>query len=138
MNIYPEDAVGNFTVIGFTSMTDRRPDKNYSTQKAYSSIEFTSQAGYSKRRLRTRRPTRDYSLTYTNVNGLQKQAIENFYTARSGEFESFRLDLSHVGDEGSLIVRFDGSLSVRHVHSGESNVLNNFYTVSFKLVESFT
>jgi hypothetical protein len=138
MALYPNDAVGAFTVDGFSTMADRKPDKGFSSKKSYSSIEYKSEAGYDKRRLKSRRPTRQYSLTYTAINGLQRQAIENFYDARSGEFESFALNLEHIGDVGSLTVHFKGDLAIKQIHTGEANTINNFYTVSFDLMETFS
>jgi len=121
----------------FTSMTDRKPDKGYTSQVSFDSINFTSQAGYEKRRLRSRRSKRQYSLQYTNVTGVEKTAIENFYNARSGEFESFVFDLSHINDSGTINARFSGALKVTQVLSNGSGLLENFYAVSFDLQETF-
>lgn len=138
MFIYPSDASSvPFTTATFTSMADHKPDSGYQIDRAYSSIIFESESGYEKRRLRSRRAKRTINLTYTNVTGLEKLAIENFYNARSGEFEAFRFDLAHVNDSGTMVVRFDGGLQVQHVLSSDSNLLLNFYTVSFKLKETY-
>lgn len=137
MATYPTDAVGIFSTATFSSMADRKPDNGYSIDRAYSTIVFESEAGYEKRRLRSRRAKRSYDLTYTNVTGLEKTAIEQFYNQRGGEHESFTFDLSHVNESGILNVRFDGSLQVRHVLSNDANLLSNFYTVSFKLKETY-
>lgn len=137
MYTYPSGAAGAFTTAAFSTMADHAPDSGYQVDRTYSSIVFESEAGYEKRRLRSRRPKREYSLTYTNLNGLEKSAIENFYNARSGEFEAFNFDLSHLNETGTITVRFDGGLNVQHVLSGGSNILLNFYTVSFKLKETF-
>ena len=138
MAIYPNDAVGSFTIDSFSSMADRKPDRGYSESRAYNSIVFESEAGYEKRRLRSRRSKRDFSLSYTNVTGLQKQAIENFYHARAGEYESFTLDLTHVNQAGNMTVRFSGALEVSEILAGDSsNVLNNFYTINFTLKETY-
>ena len=138
MENYPSGANSiPFTTSSFSSMSDKRPDTGYSIERAYNTVIFESEVGYEKRRLRSRRPKRSLSLTYTNVTGLEKLAIENFYTARSGEYESFIFDLSHVNDSGTMLVRFDGSLQVDHVLSAGSNLLLNFYTVSFKLKETY-
>lgn len=134
---YPIDAVGPFNTEGFASMEDRKPDRNFKTNRQYSTIVFESEAGYEKRRLRSRRAIRDYDLSYTNITGLHKEAIQNFFNARSGEFESFNLSLDHLNETGNVTVRFDGSISVNHIHSHGSNLLSNFYTVSFKLKEVF-
>ena len=133
MALYPNDAVGTFTIDSFSTMQDRKPDKGFSSKKSYSSISFTSEAGYNKRRLKSRRPSREYNLTYSSINGLHRQAIESFYDARSGGFEAFTL-----GEAGTLSVHFNGAINIRQIHTGEANVINNFYTVSFALMETFS
>lgn len=137
MAFYPNDAVGTFTTTNFSSMADKKPDKGYSSSKQYNSVIFETEAGYEKRRLKNRRPKRSYNLSYTNVTGLEKSAIESFYNARGGEFESFTIDLTHLNDVGTATVRFDGSLDVQHILSTGDNLLQNFYTISFKLKETF-
>ena len=121
----------------FNSMADRRPDSGFRSTRSFDSIKFSSQAGYEKRRLRSRRSKRSYDLQYTNVTGIEKNAIENFYNARSGEFEAFTFDLSHINESGTITTRFDGPLSVSHVLSTGSSLTQNFYTVSFKLQETY-
>ena len=125
------------TLDRFTSMSDRKPDKGYQTDERYDVTTFTSQAGYEKRRLKSRRSKRSYSLTYTNITGVEKLAIENFYRARSGDFETFTFDLSHLNDSGTINTRFNGPLSVTQVLSTGSTLVENFYTVSFALQEGF-
>ena len=121
----------------FNSMADRKPDTGFSTQETFASSVFTSQAGYEKRRLKTRRSKRNYSLTYSNISGIEKTAIEEFYRARSGDFESFTFDLSHLNDSGTINARFDGSLDIQQVLSSGTTLTENFFTVSFKLQEVF-
>ena len=121
----------------FNSMADRKPDKGFTSQRKFDTIKFESQAGYEKRRLRSRRSKRSYDLSYTNVTGIEKVAIENFYNARSGEFEAFTFDLTHINESGSITTRFEGPLSVTQVHAAGSNLTENFYTVSFKLQETY-
>jgi len=135
MATYPDDAVASFTIPGFSSMIDRKPDKETEITKMFNVIEFTSEAGYEKRRLRSRRGIREVEITYTNINGLAKEAIETFYNARNGNYESFILDMSHINQPGIMRVRFNGQLSSTHNQSSSSNVLSNIYTVSFKLKE---
>ena len=118
-------------------MEDRKPDRGNEINKTFDVITFESQAGYEKRRLRSRRPKRLFSLEYTNVSGLEKDAIENFYNARQGVFESFFFDMTHINQLGTLITRFDGSLDVSHNHSLDGTKQNNFYTVGFALKEVF-
>ena len=140
MYTYPSGAGGStlpFTTANFSTMADHMPDTGYQVDRTYNTIIFESEAGYEKRRLRSRRSKRSYQLTYTNLNGLEKLAVENFYNARSGEYEAFNFDLSHVNESGTISVRFDGNLQIQHVLSGGSNILLNFYTVSFKLKETF-
>ena len=121
----------------FTSMADRKPDTGFQTQETFASSIFTSQAGYEKRRLKTRRSKRNYTLTYSNISGIEKTAIEHFYRQRSGDFESFTFDLSHLNDSGTINARFDGSLDIQQVLSAGSTLTENFFTVSFKLQEVF-
>ena len=125
------------TLDRFSSMADRKPDKGFSTERKFDTVTFSSQAGYEKRRLKSRRPKRQYDLRYTNITGVEKTAIENFYNARSGEFESFTFDLAHVNESGTINARFDGSLKVTQVLSHGTALTDNFYTVSFKLLETY-
>ena len=118
-------------------MADRKPDKGLTSQRKFDVIRFESQAGYEKRRLRSRRAKRAYNLSYTNVTGIEKTAIENFYNARSGEFESFTFDLTHINESGTITTRFDGPLNVTQVHSGGSALTENFFTISFNLQETY-
>ncbi len=137
MATYPNDATGTFTTATFTDMRDRKPDRGYGYDRAYDVVTFETDAGYERRRLRSRRPKRLYELTYTNITGLERGAIESFYNARSGTFQSFNFDLAHINDAGNVTVRFEGPLSVSHNYSGEANALSNFFTVSFRLQETF-
>tara|TARA_Y100000592_G_scaffold14159_1_gene20092 strand:- start:35173 stop:36789 length:1617 start_codon:yes stop_codon:yes gene_type:complete len=121
----------------FNSMADRKPDTGFQTQEKFESSIFTSQAGYEKRRLKSRRSKRNYTLTYSNISGIERTAIEEFYRARSGDFESFTFDLSHLNDSGTLNTRFDGPLDIQQVLSSGSSLTENFYTVSFKLQEVY-
>ena len=121
----------------FNSMADRKPDGGFGTQKVFNVTKFKSQAGYEKRRLNSRRGLRAYSLQYTNVSGVERTAIENFYNARSGEFESFSFDLSHLNESGTITTRFDGDLDITQVLSSGTQLIDNFFTVSFKLQETY-
>ena len=121
----------------FNSMADKKPDKGFSTEEAFQSAIFLSQAGYEKRRLQSRRSKRNYTLQYSNISGIEKTAIEEFYRARSGDFESFTFDLSHINDSGTINARFDGTLNVTQVLSTGTTLTDNFYTVSFSLQEVF-
>jgi hypothetical protein len=125
------------TIDRFTSMADRKPDKGIGSSRTFETINFASQAGYEKRRLKTRRSKRSYELKYSAITGVEKTAIENFYIARSGEFESFNFDLSHINESGTIITRFSGPLSIDQTYSNGSRLIDNFYTVSFTLQEVF-
>ena len=121
----------------FSSMVDRKPDNGFDIQRNFDTIRFESQAGYEKRRLRSRRGKRTFNIVYTNLTGVAKKAIEDFYVARSGEFESFVLDLEHLNEQGTTTVRFEGPLDIRQVLSASSNLFDNFFTVSFSLKETY-
>ena len=121
----------------FNSMADRKPDTGFSTTKKFQVATFKSQAGYEKRRLQSRRPLRAYDLTYTNITGVERTAIENFYNARSGDFESFSFDLSHLNESGTITTRFEGDLQINQVLSAGTLLTENFFTVSFKLQETY-
>jgi hypothetical protein len=138
MATYPQDAIPNTTTATFSSMADKKPDRGYKVEKQYDVNIFVSEAGYERRSLRSRRSKRSFTLKYTNVSGLVKQAIQNFYIARSGSFESFLLDLSHIGETGSLFVRFEGALDIVEVQSGLTNPEDNIFNISFNLQETYT
>tara|TARA_R100000008_G_scaffold79753_1_gene61687 strand:+ start:371 stop:2215 length:1845 start_codon:yes stop_codon:yes gene_type:complete len=121
----------------FTSMADRKPDKGFTTGEVFDVTTFASQAGYEKRRLKSRRSKRNYSLNYTNITGIEKTAIEEFYRSRSGTFEAFTFDLSHINDSGTINARFDGPLNTTQVLSRGTALVDNFYTMSFNLREVF-
>ena len=121
----------------FNSMADRKPDTGFSTEEAFQSAVFLSQAGYEKRRLQSRRSKRNFTLQYSNISGIEKTAIEQFYRERSGDFESFTFDLSHLNDSGTINARFDGALNITQVLSTGTTLNDNFFTVSFALQEVF-
>jgi hypothetical protein len=118
-------------------MIDRKPDNGIESQRQFDVTTFASQAGYEKRRLKSRRSKRNYSLTYTAITGVEKTAIENFYNARSGDFESFTFDLSHINETGTITTRFAGPLDVSQTYSTGTRLIDNYYTVSFSLQEVF-
>jgi CTP:phosphocholine cytidylyltransferase-like protein len=124
---YPADA----------SMTTRKPDRGYSESRQFNVTNFTTQAGYEKRKLKSRRGKRNYTLTYNNISEERKDNIVNFYEARSGTFESFILDLTHLNLTGSINVRFEGELNVTHVMSGNTTE-KDIFNISFNLVEAYT
>lgn len=121
----------------FTSMVDRKPDKGISSKRSFDVSTFVSQAGYEKRRLKSRRSKREYDLQYSNITGIEKTAIENFYTARSGEYESFIFDLAHINETGIITVKFGNELQIDQILSNGPELTDNYYDVKFKLKEVF-
>ena len=133
---FPIDA--NYSVGEVTyAMVDKRPDRNFSIDNSFNTAIFTSQIGYEKRRLISRRSKRKLSLSYTNINGGYKTAIENFFRNRGGDTESFEFNLSYVGLSGIILVRFEGSLQLSENLTSE-DPLNSFYTIRFNLQETFS
>lgn len=119
-------------------MTDRKPDRGFNQESTFDTIMFESQAGYESRRQRSRRPKRRFTLTYTNINGGYKRAIQDFYNARAGDYDAFFFDLSHVNDSGTIGVRFEGPLQIAQIASFSlTDDTRNIYTVSFSIKEVF-
>ena len=118
-------------------MADRKPDSGIESSRTFDVTTFVSQAGYEKRRLKSRRSKRNYDLTYSAITGVEKTAIETFYNARSGTFESFTFDLSHINESGTIVARFEGPLTISQTYSIGNRLIDNFYTVSFQLMEVF-
>jgi hypothetical protein len=118
-------------------MADKKPDKGFTVDRTFDVSTFESQSGYEKRRLMSRRPKRTFSLNYTNLTGIEKKAIDDFYIARNGTFESFDFDLTHLNESGTAICRFANPLKVTHVLSAGNNLRENFFSVSFNLQEVF-
>ena len=120
-----------------SSMKDRRPSNGYTTNKQFNVSKYSTQSGYEKRRLLSRRPKRSFGLTYVNVSGVEKEAIENFYNARNGEYETFTFDLTHINDNGTVRTRFNGPLEIQQVASSGTALLQNFYSIRLNLQEDF-
>jgi hypothetical protein len=117
---------------------DRKPDKGFEIESAIQSLIFESQIGYESRRLVSRRKKRTWRLTYTNVSGTEKDAIETFYDHRGGETQTFLFDLEHVNETGSTAtVRFDGPLRIRHNFSKGTGFNDNFYVIEVTLKETY-
>lgn len=136
MAAFPADAT--YTSGGTTySMNDKRPDRNFSIDNEFNTSIFTSQIGYEKRRQISRRSKRTISLNYTNINGGYKQAIENFFKNRGGDAEAFEFNLSYVGLNGTILVRFNGALQIAETLSSD-DALNSFYNLRFTLQETFS
>lgn len=125
MATYPDDA----------SLSGKKPDRNIPIKKKYKTSIFTSESGYEKRQLKSRRPKRELSLTYTRISETIKSNIETFYDNRSGEFESFYFDLAHINQSGIIRVRFDGDLDIEELHSKGAD--DNIYTLKFNLKEVY-
>ena len=136
MASFPSQATYSFNGTAY-SMADKKPDRGYTTQREFPVSTFTSQAGYEARRLLSRRSKRTFRLSYKNLRGPYKTAIENFYNARGGTWESFEFDLSYAGQSGIIFVRFDGSLNITEVQTSFDEI-NDFYNVSFNLQETFS
>lgn len=136
MAIFPTDATATINSNTYT-MTSRKPDRGIVYDSKYNTNIFTSQSGHEKRQAFTRRPKRSFSLSYTNISGGYKAAIEQFYTARNGEAGAFEFDLSYIGMSGSIIARFDGSIRVTQVLSTLDEE-TDIYTITFNLVETFS
>ncbi len=133
---FPSEAT--YTLGGTTyTMSNRKPDRGYSFTRSFNSSIFTSQIGYEKRRSISRRAKRAFSFSYDNVSGPYKAAIENFYNNRGGEVESFEFDLSYAGQSGTIIARFNGPLNISQVLTSNDEI-NDFYTISFDLQETFS
>jgi hypothetical protein len=122
----------------FADMRDRKPSNGFTMDREFSTKKYESQAGYEKRRLMSRRSRRTFELTYTNISGVEKQAIEDFYIARNGEFETFTFDLDHINSAGTVRTRFDGPIQIEQVISAGSALTQNFYSVKITLREDFS
>lgn len=120
-----------------TDMRYKKPTNGYVAQNQYNVSKWSSQAGYEKRRLLSRRAKRSYQISYTNISGVERQAIENFYAARSGEYDTFTFDLTHINQSGTVRCRFNGPLEIQQVISRGTNITDNFYNIRFNLQEDF-
>ena len=58
MATYPLDA----------SMDTRKPDRGYSVSREFNVTNFVTAAGYEKRKLKSRRSKRRYTLAYNNIS----------------------------------------------------------------------
>lgn len=133
---FPNDAT---VIINGTSyqMKNRRPDKGLQSSLQYSTNIFTSQSGHEKRSAKSRRSKRTFSLSYTNITGAYKIALENFFRDRLGETESFEFDLTYIGLSGSILTRLSGNISSSQILA-TLDPETSFYTVSFNLEETFS
>jgi hypothetical protein len=119
-----------------TSMASRKADKGFSYTREAEVKTSKFIAGYEKRRLVTRRLKRKWNFNYTNINGIEKEAIEAFYRDRNGPYEAFSFDLSHLNEQGLVTVIFDSPPQVTNVLSGSPNDLTqNFYNVTMNFRE---
>jgi hypothetical protein len=136
MTTFPIDATYTLNAVTY-SMTDRRPDRNYSSSKSFETAIFTSQAGYERRRQISRRAKRTFNFNYNSVRGVYKEAIENFYNSRGGTYESFEFDLSYAGQSGTMIARFNGDLNIIQILATD-NPVTDIYNVTFSIQETFS
>lgn len=120
-----------------SDMRDRKPNNGFMTQNQFNVSKYSTQVGYEKRRLMSRRQKRSYQLTYTNISGVEKEAVENFFKARNGEYETFTFDLTHINDTGTVRTRFNGPLEIQQVISAGPSLTQNFYNIRFNLQEDF-
>lgn len=119
-----------------TSIEDRKVDRGFSYTREPEMRATKYIAGYEKRRLITRRLKRAWTWRYTNINGIEKEAIEQFYLARSGTYEAFSLDLSHLNEQGLATVVFNKPISVTNVLSASpEDLTQNFYNVDIEVRE---
>jgi len=134
--MYPDNVTSNINSTIY-SLADRKPDRGFTVESSYQSTIFTSQSGYEARRAKSRRIKRTIPLTYTNVMGPYKVALENFYRDMLGETESFDFDLTHVGQSGIIRVRFSGPINVKEVFS-TLDPETSIYSISLTLSETYT
>ena len=120
-----------------TDMRYKKPSNGYSVQNQFNVSKWSSQVGYEKRRLLSRRAKRSFQLSYGAISGVERQAIENFYYARNGEYETFTFDLTHINQTGTVRVRFNGPIEVQQIISKGTLLTDNFYNVKFNLQEDF-
>jgi hypothetical protein len=120
-----------------TDMRYRKPSNGYTTQNQFNVSKYSTQAGYEKRRLLSRRPKRNFQLSYNVISGVERQAIENFYSARNGEYEAFTFDLTHINQTGTVNCRFNGPIDIQQIISKGSSLTENFYNIKFNLQEDF-
>lgn len=133
---FPQDATSTFNATTYY-LASRKPDRGISIDSEYKTSIFISQSGHEKRQAFTRRPKRKFSLSYTNISGAYKRALENFYRDRNGEAGAFEFDLTYIGLSGSIIARFDGSLKINQIVT-TLNEETDIYTVTFTLTETFS
>ena len=133
---FPSEATYSVGPTTYT-MSAKKPDRNFSINEVFNNATFTSQNGYQRTRAISRRSKRQFQLKYTNISGAYKQALENFYRERGGDFDSFEFDLAYIGLSGTIQVRFGNDFSVSEVLT-TSNVVTSAYSVSFTLTESYT
>ena len=136
MAAFPADATYTSGAVTY-SMSDKKPDRNFRINNEFNTSIFTSQIGYEKRRQISRRSKRTISLNYTNISGGYKQALENFFKNRGGDAEAFEFNLSYVGLNGTILVRFNSALQVSETLSSD-DPLNSFYNLQFTLQETFS
>ena len=137
MAIFPTNATYTDVNNNVYTMTSRKPDKGLSYTNNFIINSYTTQAGYSRRLLRSRQSLRTFNLTYTTITGYYKNALENFYKDRFGSFEAFTFDLTYINLDGSCTVIFsEEDFSITKVLDNGTDEVN-FYNVNFNLKEVY-
>ena len=103
MALYPDDA----------NMQRIRPDKGLRTSEKYRVNTIQMGQGYTKTIVNSRKPYREFTLTYTNLDRVSTNNIRDFYRARLGEFETFTFDLDHITESGLIFVKFSSSIEIQ-------------------------
>lgn len=119
------------------SMTDRKPDKSFSSSYSYNTAKGISVALYSKSKLITRRKIRKLSLAYSVITKTRRDNILAFIDARGGPHETFIFDLSHINESGLITMTFDeDSYREEQLQAGDSDD-TTWYSVAFSLTQTY-
>jgi hypothetical protein len=119
-----------------TGLGNRKADRGYSYSRTDDVNVTKFIAGYEKRRLNSRRLKRKWNFGYTNINGMDKEAIDSFYRDRNGSYESFSFDLDHINESGLATVVFESPPQITNVIAASpSDLTQNYYNVTIVLRE---
>lgn len=122
---------------GSIVLTNRKPDRGLPYTSNFNVNTFVSQSGYSKRTLKSRKKLRSFSLTYTNISGYYKNALEAFFDSRFGNYEAFYFDLSYINLSGTISVCFgEDGLNITKVQD-TGDEFTTIYTITFTLNEVY-
>jgi hypothetical protein len=136
MTTFPTDVTTTINSNTYT-LSSRKPDRGFNYPIEYPINVFVSQSGHEKRNSVSRRPKRTFNLQYTNILGGYMKAITDFYASVHGNLYSFYFDLSHIGQSGIVMVRFNNALTVTEVQS-TLNVETSIYNIQLTLVETYS